>query len=85
MKFSQEIRFICLLVLIAVVISAISFVPTVFGRIKNRFFFETAEAETAIEAGTEAVMQTETTLEETETIFEETERDVPDTDIDKLN
>lgn len=85
MKFSQEIRFICLLVLIAVVISAISFVSTVFGRIKNRFFSETAETETGTEAGTEAVMQTETTLEETETVFEETERDVPDTGIDKLN
>lgn len=77
MKFSADIRFCCILVLIAVVISAVEFLPSVFGRVKERFFFEAAE--------TEAVMQTETTLEETETIFEETERDVPDTDIDKLN
>ena len=65
MKLSEEMKFLCFLVLIAVVVSAVEFLPVAAGRAKERFFpaKEPIEAET-VENAPESLPETEKTAED---------------------
>ena len=65
MKLSEEMKFCCVLVLIAVIVSAVEFLPVVAGRAKERFFpaKEPIEVETVADA-LESLPETEKTPED---------------------
>lgn len=60
MKLSEEMKFLCFLVLIAVVVSAVEFIPLVAARVKARYFpaKELGEVETVAES-TDSVSESE--------------------------